>query len=262
MGSAVETSATQVFNAVTYGRAATTANEVFVGNRWNNANITNIWRFDATGPTYTALFGTALPYDLFPAVPAAGDILYIGSDNAVADSGPFASVILDISIAAANITTIIPEYWNGAWVTLPRYSDDTAFFTNTGVRSFSFEQISDWTTTAINGVTAWWIRFRITVVGGGPTPPRQANRQPYAVTWPDISIDDLQVRGDIPALARYILTTHTYQGGGTPGAQQLIYRVTAGLRSLSRGSTFRNYINLSDEQNNLLYNISPVTRSE
>ncbi len=247
-GTAVQKSATQVFNGVTYGRAATTANEVFVANRHNNANITNIWRFDASVPSYTALFGAALPYDLLPAVPAAGDILYCGSDNAVADSGPFSNVIFDISIAQANITTIVFEYWNGAWVAIPNYADETNSFRNTGVRSFNFEQPNDWTTTAINGVTAWWIRFRVTVVGGGPTPPRQANRQPYATTWPAVAVAAAQVGGDITALARFKFYTYSYAGGGL-GTQQTIYRMTAGLRAAGRGAAFRSYLNAADEQN-------------
>jgi hypothetical protein len=247
-GTAVQVAGQQTYNGVTYGRAATTAEEVYVGGRWNNANITHAYRFDASGPSYTQLIGAALPQNLYPAVPAAGDILYLGSDDAVADSGPFASAIFDILAAAVQITTIVFEYWNGAWVALPRYADNTAMFTATGVRAFSFDQPADWTTTAVNGVTAWWIRFRITVVGGAPTPPTQQNRNIYAVTWPAVSIASAQVAGDIPALARFIYTHHS-TASPAPLTNQPMQRAMLGLRAQSRGADFRSYFNASDEQN-------------
>jgi hypothetical protein len=246
----VQVSAQQTYNGVTYGRAATTAAEVFVNSVWNEANITHAYHYDASTATFSAnLIGGALPQALFPAVPAAGDILYIGSrnDGGLPTGGPFSTVVFDILAAAVQITTIVTEYWNGGWLNISLVCDNTAAFTAAGVNNFNLEPEPGWVTTAINGVTGYWIRFRITAVGGAPTPPTQQNRNIYAVTWPAVSIASAQVAGDIPALGRFYFATRTI---GAAATRQQIERMVVGLRSDSRGvATFRSYINLSTEQN-------------
>ena len=72
------------------GRAATTAEEVYVANRHNEAQITNAYTWTAgAGPFSANLIGAALPFDIFAGGaggPANGDITYFGINTALADS--------------------------------------------------------------------------------------------------------------------------------------------------------------------------------
>ena len=97
---AVQLSAQQAYNGVTYGRAATTAAEVYFGNRSNLANITHAYYYDAGTVSFSAnLIGAGLPFAFLPAVPAVGDYVIFGSATAVANSGPFWQVLFDIAAA-------------------------------------------------------------------------------------------------------------------------------------------------------------------
>jgi len=241
-GTAIEVSGLGTFNSVTYGRAATTTNEVYIANKQNIANISHIFYLDASTATFSGnLFGAALPYKLLPEPVAVGDIIYVICDTTITDSGPFCSVVWDIGVAIGDIT-IVYEYWNGAWVTLTSIIDNTNGFENTGVNSQHWTQISDWATTTINAITGYMIRFRVTTVGASALAPTQQNRQPYSITWANALIDDAQIGGDIPAL---LLSKITNQGD-TPAA---VDRVLMGLRSTARGSLFNAYLLCSDEQN-------------
>jgi hypothetical protein len=198
------------------------------------------------------LIGAAKPTALYPAVPdsgAGGDTLYFGSSTALSDSGPFNSLVLDISTAQIDLTTIVWEYWNGAWVTLT-VEDNTATtdpFDRTGIHSVHWTQPADWTAVNVNGVTAYWVRARITVVGASPAPPYQDNRDIYTVVWPMVGLVSDQVEGDIPAIVRIIANNQSDDSGGSPDLRA--NRIIIGSRSLSRGENFTPYINISDEQN-------------
>lgn len=248
-GTAVQVSGLGTFNSVTYGRAATTTNEVYLANKQNKANITHIFVFDASAGTFSAnLFGSALPYRLFPfpAGVGVGDILYAICDTSVTDSGPFSSIVWDIGIALADITFVY-EIWTGAAFAAITVQDNTNQFQNTGVNSMHWQQPSTWATTAINGITGYIIRFRVTVAGGAVVVPTQQNRQPYSITWASGLIDDLQVGGDIPALALHKLFAHSGTRSVLPDL--VIQRAIIGLRSTARGSSFVPAINFADEQN-------------
>lgn len=231
---------------------STCADEVFVANKHNLANITDIYYYDAAPAGFSAnLMGAALPYAFFPAVPAVGDIVYFGINTAFADSGPFCSLVFDIG-TAQNDLTIVWEIWNGAWVALPAVQDNTATaqaFDTTGVNSVHWGQDAvAWTTTAVNGVTGYWVRARVTAIGAAPSPPTQQNRDIYSVVWPYIDIDEDEIGGDIAALAQEKIRNVSFEGL----AQPLFFnRFLVGLRSLERGEDFSAYINIADEQNDL-----------
>lgn len=248
-------------DTATFGRAATCANEVYVANKHNRAQITDIYHYDAsTGLFSTNLQGAALPYALLPATPAVGDIAYFGIDTSLTDSGPFCSLVFDIGTAIADVTTAVWEYYNGAWVALTIQDSTNAAglmtgtaFDTTGVSAAAWVTPSDWVTVAINGITGYWIRLRVTAIGAAPTPPTQQNRNIYTVVVPSIDIDEAQCNGDIPVILR--LQAENWSDGTTVSRES--NRIIYGSRSVSRGSGFQAYLNASDEQNGTGITITP-----
>jgi hypothetical protein len=235
---------------------ATCDDEVFIANKHNMANITDIYYYDALPAGFSAnLMFAALPYAFLPAVTAVGDIVYFGINTALADSGPFCSLVFDIG-TAQNDLTITWEYWSSAgpgWAALSVRDNTNAGgagtgqpFDTTGVNSVHWTQPSDWVTTAVNGVTGYWVRARVTAIGGAPSPPTQQNRDIYSIVWPYVEIAETEVGGDIAALILAQLHNVSSEAFVTDAWTN---KCIAGVRSISRGEDFTAYINAADEQN-------------
>jgi hypothetical protein len=216
------------------------------------AQLTHVFYYDDPGVFSGNLIGAALPFALYPAVPAVGDMCYFGIAVGVANSGPFCSLVFDL-IREQNMMGEIWEYYTGAWAAL-RVQDNTnadgamtniAFDTN-GVNSVHWEQPSNWIPTIINGVNAYWVRIRITGIGGADVAPQQQNRDIYTIVTPYVDTLAAQVPGDIQALAKTFVHG---QSGFNGSVDAHIRKVVMGLRSYNRGSLFTPYINLADEQN-------------
>lgn len=244
-----EISATQSFNSRTLGRSATTAAEVFISGKHNQANLTHVYRYDSSLASFSSnLLDAAQPYKLFPDPAGNGDILYLGSSTAVSDSGPFSSIITDIETAAAGTYTLTWEIYTGSWSGLTT-RDDTSNFKTTGVNGIFFAQSASWATTSINGVTAWWIRVRISAFTSMSPVPTQANRNIYSVVKNYVSIASDAVNGDIPALSRITIVNKAHQQSPSPSVASSMHRMMIGLRSSNRGTNFVSFLNASDEQN-------------
>jgi hypothetical protein len=241
-----------------FGRTATCEDEVYVANKHNRAQLTDLY-VDNGGAFGVNLLLWGPPYDLLPAAPVANDAVYFGIDTSLTDTGPFCSLVFDIATAVTGVTGIAWEYWNGAWVALTvqdNTNDDGAMtgvaLDTTGVNSVHWEQPTDWVavdlSTAAAGapaVTGFWVRARVTAAAGA-TAPDQQNRNVYTVLWPYVEIDEEQVGGDAAALLQTMITN---QSSATAGSGSLLTDVVAGLRSISRGDDFTAYVNISDEQN-------------
>ena len=205
------------------------------------------------------LLAAALPYNLLPAVPAVGDRVYFGIQSTLDDTGPFCSLVFDL-VAATDVNSVSWEYWDGpgaAWTALP-VQDNTnqsggmggAAFDSAGVHSLHWSQSTSWSTSTVNGVTAWWIRARVTNVGGAPAAPQQQNRQVYTVLWPYFEAQADELAGNVPALARWYLANQSDNAGLAQVLRLYYNRVFAGLRSVSRGAYFTPYINFTDQTDN------------
>lgn len=226
--------------------------ETYLANHYLTANLTHIKISD--GGVFTNLLPfTSYPTNLLPATPATNDALYFGISTADAlIRGPFSGLVLDIAsplLFSTSITTVW-EYWNGAWVTLST-QDNTALsgaLSRVGVTSVHWARPSDWTTTAIDSVTAYWVRLRVTGTSGTLiSTASQQNRQIYAIAQPFIEFGD--VAGDIAALLRLkLLNRSDVDGRGGSAPNLWSNRVIAGLRSFETSSYFRAFINLSDYQ--------------
>lgn len=260
-GLGIAISAMETYNGRTFGnvdssgtRQVKTTNEVYVAGKRNTANLTHIYNFDDSAGTYSSnLLDSSLPTTLFPSSTAVNDAVYFGISTAVTDSGPFASLVFDLSTgAAATAATSFWQIWDGAaWQSLT-VMDNTIGggirLGATGVCSVHWKQRSDWAANSINGVTAYWVRLIITALTGAYTRPVQQNRDIYTITWPYVEIQAGVIGGDIPPDIQL-----TLYGQGSDGdtllQDQTVSRVMVGLRSMSRGSNFTAYLNFSDEQN-------------
>lgn len=231
----------------TSGMTATCGEGVFIANKQNVAQLTDVFRYDSSAGTYTQILGAALPYNLLPPDPPVNDIVYFIIDMSVPRAGPFSCVILDIGTASTNITTIVWEYPTApaTWATLNVVDRSTRFSIGSH-QSVAWEQPADWVITTVNGITGWIVRSRITVTGGVVTIPTQQNRQIYTVTWNSYLIDDAQIGGDIGALRR---VDHWNPNTDSGVVKLGIYRFISGLRSTSRGGLFTAFINLTNQQN-------------
>lgn len=233
----------------------TTSDEVYIANKRNTANLSDIYNYDQSLGAFSAnLLDAALPTTLFPVVAAANDVVYFGIDTTLTDSGPFCSLVFDLSTGSSGLS-IGWEYWNGAaWagLTVQDNTDQGGAMTGqpldtTGVNSVHWIQPAAWATTAVNGVTGYWVRARIVAAPGPVVNPVQQNRDIYSVVWPYTEIDSMQMNGDLPSLIDLILKN--YSDGGSAGVDLDVSDVIVGARTVARGNTFTAYINLSDEQN-------------
>jgi hypothetical protein len=237
---------------VLMGRSETTTDEVFVANHNKVSNLTHVWVDDggSFGSNLLANDYTVADITLLPAVPAQNDALYIGTNTALANTGPFTSAVFDINQIAISTTSyaITIEYYNGSWVTLTTH-DETSSFSQNGVNGVFWSPPSDWTTVAVNGVTGYWVRFRLSALTGTLTPPTQQNRDPYVASWSHISIDDDEIEGTFDALAR--LTFHNRSDvDGPGGSAPNLYtnRLIAGVKPTANHTQFQAFINMADEQ--------------
>lgn len=241
---------------LTLGRAATCDDEAFLANKQNIAQVTDVFVYDAAPVTWTAqLPAGAFPFDLLPDPFALGDMVYFGIDSSVLDSGPFNNLVFDIGtpLVVSGTSTIRWEYYNGAaWTTLT-VQDGTASlfpFEIIGVNSVHWVPPSDWATTAVNGVTGWWVRVNVVALGTHIQTPTQQSRDVYTVTWAGLEFDEAQIGGNIPALLRFLLRNRSdVDGPGGSAPDAWANRVFCGTRKTSRGAAFVSYLNCADEQN-------------
>lgn len=235
-------------DGVPRGKGPSCANDIFVGNKQTIAQLTHIYRYDGAALMVGNMIGET-DFDFFPAVPAVNDVIYFGIDN-TADPGPFCCLVFNIGAEQDGNLTIVWEYWNGAaWVAIANTVDNTASaqpFDTAGVNTVHWDIVSAWATNAVNGVTGYWVRARITVAAAVTNVTHQTD-QIYTIIWGSYQVDDADVGGDIPATVNAKL--ENVSGGTTSPLDFWSRRVMMGLRSDVRGTPFTAYLNLADRGN-------------
>lgn len=219
--------------------------EAFAANHYRFARLAYVWRFDSSAATYTDLNLLTVPFALFAAPVQANDILYFGADR------PFDNIIFDL-IGGQGYSGDW-EFWDGAWTaitpaTTPSWlRDSTADLINAGVGSVTWATLTGWTTTSVNGTTAYWVRFNVTSVSS-PTSAQQDNRLIYSQRLPYIEVGEATIGGDIPALLRMTVRNewHTDDISGTVGVGARTGDLFIASRSVWRGGQFSPYLNASD----------------
>lgn len=232
---------------VTFGHAKTcNADALHIGNSSSRAQLTDAFYFDASGGTFSSqLLNAALPTQLLPTIPAAGDYLAIGIDASSVYPGPFSSVIFDIATAISLVQISATwEYWTGStWTTIPAGTrlDDTANLSITGIRGLYFDMPADMNPGTVNSVNAFWIRYRVTSVGASPTPPSQGNRPMYTAIYPYVDVLASDVPGSMPAILEMFLEKKSKDITATP-----VTSVIFASRVVDRGDDFNMHIYASD----------------
>ena len=128
---------------------------------------------------------TATDVALFPATPAVEDAFYYGDQDTL-----FTSIHINVGTVMTGSPTIVLEYWNGSiWAALSGVSDGTADFTLGGMRIISWTIPTDWETIEPgNGITGYYVRSRITVLGTGTADADQI--------WTDRVFEDVHIWGE------------------------------------------------------------------
>lgn len=291
-GTAIELSAIATYDGRTLGnvddtetRDPTTAEgEVYIGNKWNKANITDAWWWDASAAAWCGanLMDAALPFAFLPPAPLqVDDLVVFGIDTSLADSGPFASLVFDIGTAlgVGGGITIRWRYSDAfgadptAWTRLDSggainlIQDNTNAdglmtgdpFDTIGVRSAHWTQPAGWTAQNPQvgigpalGITGLWVCAHVTAAAGAPTPPTQQHRDIYTITWPYTEVQAAEIGGDFPALLQMRLRNQSDRDGTQPASDGPLLcanHLLVGARSIARGEDFSAYVNFSNEQN-------------
>lgn len=243
----------RLMTAKTFGQESTCANDVFIANKSQRAQLTHVYNYDAGGAAYSAnLIAAALPFDLLPAGIAANDILYLGIADHAINYGPFTNVIFDLDQAAAGTLNGTWQYWDGAgasWTAIADLDDNTLVGTDelaaSGVSYLDFTPVATWAETTVNGVYGYWIRLIVTAITAGAPQPQQQNRAIYTAILPYADLDTTDLPGgDIPAL----LNEHVYASVGDWTSPVPIRNFLTAVRSTERGAYFDPYLNFSDRQ--------------
>src|SRR3990167_459695 len=233
-----------------------------VGNVRHHAvgTLSDVYAFDASLAAWSVNLASTDSYDLFSvagAVPAASDIHYFGGTR------PFFTVAGYIGTPGIYSLTEVWEYWSGAaWTTLTAgtqyvlYPDATPFKTE-GVWAFSWPAATGWAQTAINGVTRYWVRVRISAFTSHTTTPRNEDQRAFALQHPHIVLPSSAVQGDAPP--RVLLRMRHGLGATTSVAFGLTNRILAGLKTVESSSLFEAFLNLGGLGNRIQWTTTPLT---
>lgn len=115
-----------------------------------------------TDDTTDANSAAANDVPLMPAVEAINDAFYFGGSlRGGIVPNLFQEIKINIGTAGVG-NTIAWEYYNGsAWASLT-VTDGTNGFTTLGTNTVTFTPPTDWATVAVNAVTTYWVRARVT----------------------------------------------------------------------------------------------------
>jgi hypothetical protein len=114
--------------------------------------------------TATLRFLDASSTNLFAGL-TVGNCFYAGGDYEFPG--------LECIFTAARVGgAVVLEFWNGAaWIEIPHLSSDAdapyaqyaqRVFLRTGIEQIRFGERSSWATKSLNGITKYWVRFRVT----------------------------------------------------------------------------------------------------
>ena len=188
--------------------------QCFIVNEQHTQTPSHVYCYDASaGSPWSAnlISSTSIPmWSVAGSTPAVNDIVYIGWNTR-----PGHAVVVPIATAGVYTADVRAQaYISGAWVDLvfgdvagkfmgtypPQWvgSSPSQLFTTTGEHLFAFCP-DIWQTVAINGVTAYWIRFLLNAVTSWTTTPvTHGTETIYGPKKPYFEISNTRIGGDAP----------------------------------------------------------------
>ena len=202
----------------------------------NDTKVVEGIRYGAAG--VSSVYGIALvdqcrwwvpDSEIFPDPASVDDIYYVGSDE------PFWIVPWNLITAGVYTgVTFVYEYSDGGagWPTLTLgddlmlYPDDDPF-DETGIAAMHVLPGSDWAAEAVNGITKYWVRIRITAVNSWTTSP--AYDDVYNQRTPEVRIPSASLKGDVPPFV--IKRMFSADGGDEDNTMCSMSRIIVGMKS-------------------------------
>lgn len=266
-------------NTWTFGRAANAVGESFVSNHFRPGNLTHVYRNDVTAvppADYVQLLNDAGGYDLLPNPLTAGDMVYFGIALDAVYPGGFCSLVFDLNpaIAVDDCEIVWERGGGGAWPALFERDNTNEFllelderpFTQAGVMSVHWEsQAAAAFLATVNLIPGYWVRARIIAAPSAGVPPRQVNRDVYAIEWPNVHLAATEILGDIPSLLH--LQYHNWADGYSTSHSTRIMpdfrfnHLMVSTRTTSRGAGFIPFIHLADQDLPTGISVMPGTAS-
>jgi len=129
------------------------------------------------GGTYSANYAQETNYQYFNSTMAVNDSMYFGL-TAQTWNNIYLNVLT--ALAATGLTSVW-EYWNGtAWTTFTPTLGGTGSLASVGALSAEWSlPLQGWVLKTINGLSAYWVRQRVTAITSVTTYPRQGSRRTY-----------------------------------------------------------------------------------
>jgi hypothetical protein len=186
-----------------------------------------------TDETAEANDQTADDMTLLPAVPAIGDAYYFGFETKVSGFS------LYISQQGNWAGTITWYYWDGAaWsglVDLLPSDSASKNFEVSGQVDYTWTVQGDWATTAVDGITAYWVKAEVTSYTGVTTQP--LGRDAWAEYW--LYDDDMSFTAD-DYNGMYVVLAGGMAGTQTIGSGPWMVTATEHNDGLDSGGTWAN----------------------
>lgn len=112
---------------------------------------------------------------------------------------PFTALYVEMKVVNDEDSALIVEYWNGSsWDSVESLVDDSDAFKRSGF--IQFDKSEDWEETAVNGITAYFIRFRVSDDLGDETEIQGMNI---------VFSDDQDLKGVYPSILNFTDSNET-----------------------------------------------------
>ena len=228
---------------------------VHIANFRDDGNLTHVF-LDDGGVFGSNLISAATGTALWPTVPAANDALYFISTDIA-----FKHVYLALAQAGNQNWDLVLEYYNGADynTALTLGTDYTIFkqgggelttlddlFAATGLVGINLFPKANWATVAVNGVTGYPLRIRVTAFTSGATMPQKNGDAIYSQRKNYVEIPAASLKGDSPQTT--LIRLFAPSGGGATVGKANLSRILIGAKS-DPASSFEPVLNLGNADN-------------
>jgi hypothetical protein len=249
------TVATEFIEPQGTGPIKSTGNDVFVGARHTEANLTHVYRFDGTSWSGNLLLESEIDSAIDPSI--ANYAIYFGIETDADVGSPFNSLVLNVTDPITGNAKLLWEYYDLVSTTVQEFGGFSPLFDGTNTLRIVGVNPVSWIPThtifpqrfgVVNlqtfsgsggapGVSGFWIRLRVEVASAGNDATLAA--MPYAVQWPFVQVDHNNNNpGELAALARALIMNRggdAFQSEYAPQSSTDVVNVTHGTSTAETG---------------------------